>query len=491
MTTLPDDSPRPVLSAGRPDNSEPATVDPSGSDRADGAGRSAQDDGTPGLLQRVAGVLRLGLDRAEQKRQDSRQAPTPLGPGSLSRLRREAAVDDPHAVDLTGQEATEVEEPARDRATVQGRAGRSHAVVDLLPTWLVRSGIGSWLVLGILVIIALVVFVTSRIIPVFVGLFLALVLTAILHPLVSLFARVMPRFPATFLGLLTALGVVSGLMAYVVTSVTSQWDSLAAQFQDGVQTILDFVENGPLPFHVTQRELTDQVSQWLETGQRYIRTNAPSLAGEVVSNAGAVVEGFTVLALAVFTAIFFLASGERMWRWFLDELPARHREAVHRAAGAGWYSFSGYARGTVLVALTDGIMAGVFLQIVGVPLAAPLAVLVFIGAFIPIIGAPTAMVIAMVVALASRGPVMMLVVCLGVAGIGQIEGHILQPLIMGRQVSLHPVVVIMGVAVGTFAAGLLGAIIAVPLIGVVWSVYSELHVKDSPAVGELPSYGTS
>ena len=180
-----------------------------------------------------------------------------------------------------------------------------------------------------------------------------------------------------------------------------------------------------------------------------------------------------------------------MWRWFLDELPARHREAVHRAAGAGWYSFSGYARGTVLVALTDGIMAGVFLQIVGVPLAAPLAVLVFIGAFIPIIGAPTAMVIAMVVALASRGPVMMLVVCLGVAGIGQIEGHILQPLIMGRQVSLHPVVVIMGVAVGTFAAGLLGAIIAVPLIGVVWSVYSELHVKDSPVVGELPSYGTS
>ena len=96
--------------------------------------------------------------------------------------------------------------------------------------------------------------------------------------------------------------------------------------------------------------------------------------------------------------------------------------------------------------------------------------------------------IAMVVALASDGFVTMIVVCLGVAGIGQIEGHILQPLIMGRQVSLHPVVVIIGVAVGTYGAGLLGAIIAVPVIGVLWSVYSELHVKDAPVVGELPAY---
>ena len=133
-------------------------------------------------------------------------------------------------------------------------------------------------------------------------------------------------------------------------------------------------------------------------------------------------------------------------------------------------------------------MAGVFLQVVGVPLAAPLAVLVFIGAFIPMIGAPLAMIVAMVVALASKGFVAMVVVGLGVAGIGQIEGHILQPLIMGRQVSLHPVVVGIAVAVGTFSAGLLGAVVAVPLVSVAWSVYSELHVKDAPLEGSLPSY---
>ena len=277
-------------------------------------------------------------------------------------------------------------------------------------------------------------------------------------------------------------------MYYVVSSVTDQWSSLAAQFSTGVNTILDFVEHGPLPIHFSQQEVVQTMQGLVNQGQRYVESNATSLAGEVLSNAGTVVNVFVVLALAVFTSIFLLASGGRMWRWFLNELPAHLRSRVHRAAGAGWYTFAGYARGTVILALTDAVMAGVFLQVVGVPLAAPLAVLVFIGAFIPMIGAPLAMIVAMVVALASKGFVAMVVVGLGVAGIGQIEGHILQPLIMGRQVSLHPVVVGIAVAVGTFSAGLLGAVVAVPLVSVAWSVYSELHVKDAPLEGSLPSY---
>ena len=362
------------------------------------------------------------------------------------------------------------------------------APLDALPSWLVRGGIGAWLLLGLFIVIALIFYITSWIIPVFIGVFTALVLTSILQPLVNLFARIMPRYPATFLGLLTAVGAVVGLLFYVVTSVTNQWSILATQFSDGVNTIMDFVEHGPLPMHLTEAEVMGQVQRLVEQGRDYVQSNAPTLATEVLSNARTVVDVFAVLALAIFSTIFFLASGGRMWRWFLNELPAPMRESVHRAAGAGWYTFAGYARGTVIVALTDAVMAGVFLQIVGVPLAAPLAVLVFIGAFIPIIGAPAAMIIAMVVALASKGFVTMIVVGLGVAGIGQIEGHILQPLIMGRQVSLHPVVVIIGVAVGTYAVGLLGAVVAVPLISVLWSVYSELHVKDAPVVGELPAY---
>ena len=407
-------------------------------------------------------VLGRTIDRAERARLDARE----------QQLRYEGA-STADAADADGEAAA--------------GAPRS-SPLDSLPSWLVRGGLGAWLLLGMIIIIGLVFFATSRVVPVFVGVFMALVLTSILQPLVNLFARVMPRYPATFLALLTALALVVGMVTYVVTSVTNQWNTLASQFSDGVDTIVDFIVNGPLPLDLTQQELMGRLQDLLRQGQNYLANNAPSLATEVLSNAGTVVNIFAVLALAIFSTIFFLASGGRMWRWFLNELPARMREDVHHAAGAGWYTFAGYARGTVLVALTDGIMAGIFLQVISVPLAAPLAVLVFIGAFIPIIGAPTAMIIAMVVALASKGFITMVVVGLGVAGIGQIEGHILQPLIMGRQVSLHPVVVIIAVAVGTYSAGLLGAIVAVPLVSVAWSMYSELHTKDAPVVGELPAY---
>ena len=466
--------------AGRPaENVVPAGVEAPADDAAPSDGpadspRGAGEHRPINPIFRARQALHRQIDRVDQWREADRALVMRLDAPIVSDERRAAPAP---------------EEAARVR--VVGEVTTRSATLDSLPGWLVRGGVGAWLLLGIVTAVSLVFIGTAQIIPVFIGVFIALVITAILYPLVSFFARFMPRYPATFLGLLTALAVVAALIAYVVSSVTSQWDSLARQFSDGLDTIVDFLEHGPLPVHLTQQELVNTVQNLVEQGQEYVQSNAPSLAGEVLSNAGSIADVFVVLALALFTAIFLLASGGRMWRWFLNELPARLRERVHRAAGAGWYTFAGYARGTVILALTDAVMAGVFLQVVGVPLAAPLAVLVFIGAFVPIIGAPAAMLVAMVVALASKGFIAMVVVGLGVAGIGQIEGHILQPLIMGRQVSLHPVVVGLAVAVGTFSAGLLGAVVAVPLVSVAWSVYSELHTKDAPVVGELPRYNAA
>ena len=207
------------------------------------------------------------------------------------------------------------------------------SVMDSLPAWLVRGGMGAWLGLGIIIVIGLIFYATSQVIPVFIGLFMALVFTSILQPMVNLFAKIMPRYPATFLALLTTIGAIAGLVTYVVTSVTSQWSSLASQFGDGLNTIMDFLENGPL--HLTQQQIYHQLQLWLRQGQHYLQSNAPSLASELLSNASAVVDVLTVLALALFVTIFFLASGGRMWRWFLNELPATMRESTHRAAGAG------------------------------------------------------------------------------------------------------------------------------------------------------------
>ncbi|MBL0887587.1 AI-2E family transporter [Myceligenerans sp. I2] len=332
----------------------------------------------------------------------------------------------------------------------------------------------------LLAAVATVFWLTWQVQIVFVAVFLALVFTAVLNPITALYGRVMPRPLATALAILSGVVVVGGLLTYVIASVAGQWERLAIQFSSGVDRLVALIESLPSPFEV---EIT-QRSQWLGDMSGWVRQNSEELAARAAEGAGSVVEALATLALAIFCTVFFLASGTAMWRWFLSQIPAVHRESWRQAAGAGWQTFSGYTRGTVLIALTNGTLAGIFLAILGVPLSAPLAVLVFIGTFIPIVGAPLAMIIAAVVALAAEGPLTALFVIIGIAGIGQLEGHVLQPLIMGREVSLHPVVVALAITTGTLVSGVLGAVVAVPLVAVAWAVFTALrHPPAGDGVG--------
>lgn len=355
-----------------------------------------------------------------------------------------------------------------------------------LPDWLRKSGLAAWALIGIMIIVAAVVYALARVTPVFIAVFVALVVTAILNPVVNFLSRFIPRGLSVVLTLLGFFGIFAGLMALVVNSVMGQWTRLANQFSRGLDVISDFLSSLPFDIKVTPQDVSAWMNDMIAKGQQYVQQNWSRLASDLLSNVSAAAITFTIAALGLFITIFFLLSGERMWRWFLDVTPARRREPIHRAALAGWDTFSGYARGTMIVAATDGLLAGIFLQILGVPVAPALGVLVFIGAFIPLIGAPAAMIIAMIVAAASGGLMQAAIVGLGIAGIGQLEGHVLQPLIMGKQVSLHPVVVGVGVTVGTLTAGLLGAVIAIPIIGVIWSVFSELYERDAPIEDPLP-----
>ncbi len=366
------------------------------------------------------------------------------------------------------------------------RRGTGDRRKSLPPDWLQKWGLGSWATIGIAIVVIGVVFLVVQVSPVFIGVFIALLVTALLNPLVNMLDRWISRWLAVLAALTGFVAIVGGLLTLVVTSVADQWPKLANQFSDGIDKIIEFLESTPLHIRLTRDEVTTWVNDMITKGTAYVQENWSTLVGDVLSNVSGVVEVFTVLALVIFATIFFLHSGGNMWRWFLNVLPARSRDTTHRAASAGWITFSGYARGMIIIAATDGILAGIFLQIVHVPLAPVLGVLVFIGAFIPLIGAPTAMGVAMIVALASGGIWQAAVVGLGIAGIGQLEGHILQPLIMGHQVSLHPLVVALGVAAGTLTAGILGAVIATPLISVIWTVFTELHDFDPPIEGPLP-----
>lgn len=344
------------------------------------------------------------------------------------------------------------------------------------PRWLRGAAGVSWRLLVVIAMVALIFYATSRVQLLFVAVFLAFVFTAVLRPAVDFLARWLPRGLSTALAILGGIVFFLGLLTYVGYSIANQWTDLTKQFSDGISQITDFLENGPLPFQITN----EQIAEWISNGQQWVQEHAGDLASQAAAGAGSVVEVFTALALAIFCTVFFLARGREMWTWFLNQLPSRVRDSWKTAGGAGWYTFSGYTRGTVIIAVTDGILAFILLSVLRVPLSAPLAVLVFIGAFIPLIGAPLAMVIAMIVALAANGLLSAAIVGIGIALIGQFEGHILQPIVMGKQVSIHPVVIALAVTAGTLTAGILGAVISVPLVAVCWAIFSRLRTLDPP-----------
>lgn len=353
----------------------------------------------------------------------------------------------------------------------------SHEVRGV-PHWLAKTGLGSWYLIGIGLVVLAVVVALSKVTMVFIGVFLALVVTSVLFPMVDWMSRWIPRALATAIAIFGVFTFLGGLIFYVVYSVSDEWSDLANQFSTGADQIIDFLEHGP--FNLTREQVTNGMRSMIDEGTKYVQEHAGSLVQRVLANASAGALIMTVLALALFITLFFLTTGRKMWLWMLNQVPLRNRMDVHKGATAGWIAFSGYARGTMIVAVSDGFFAFVLLMILGVPLAAPLGVLVMLGAFIPLVGAPAAMVVAMVVGLATGGVGKALAVGVGIALIGQFEGHVLQPLVMGRQVSLHPVVVAIGVAAGGFVGGLVGAVIAIPLIAVIWSVYRTLHTPDEP-----------
>src|SRR5699024_5892903 len=388
---------------------------------------------------------------------------------------------------MTTRQRTTVRAPHRpklSRSPARGARLRAHRLperhrraehtTDGVPLWMVKAGGWSWRLLAVVAVVALLVWATARVQLVFVAVFLALVFTSVLRPFVNAMDRVMPRALATGLSILGGFLVVSGLLTYVVTSVAGQWSELSARFTDGLNDLFDLLNHLPFGISIT----TAQLEQWANTGLQWVQENPSELLDRAAAGAGSVFEVFATLALAIFCTVFFLLRGDQMWRWVVNQLPSRVRGTWMIAGGVSWYTFSGYARGTVIIALVDGILALIVLLIAGVPLAAPLAVLVFIGAFIPLIGAPAAMIIAMLVALAVNGPWNAVIVGIAIALIGQFEGHVLQPVVMGKQVSLHPVVVALAVTSGTLVAGILGAIIVLPIVAVIWSVCARLDTPD-------------
>ncbi|HEY6592733.1 MAG TPA: AI-2E family transporter [Asanoa sp.] len=335
----------------------------------------------------------------------------------------------------------------------------------------------SWRLIVIGVVAWAVLRLVGEIKIVIIPLAIALLLSALLAPAVGWLLRArLPRSLATAVVLLLGIAAVAGTLTLVVNEFINGAPDLADNAGRGVQQIQSWLRTGPL--HLSDSQVDSYVAQ----GQQWLTDNRQRLTSTGLSTAGTVAEVLTGALLVLFSTFFFLRDGRRIWRFLVRLLPVAARWRVDDAGQASWSTLGSYVRATVLVAFIDAVGIGIFLMIFRVQFAFALAALVFLGAFIPIVGATLSGAVAVLVALVDRGPVIALIILGVVIGVQQLEGHVLQPLIMGRAVAIHPLVVIVGIATGVVTAGIVGALVAVPLIAVLNTAIRRLSKRRPPEV---------
>ncbi|MGY1836919.1 AI-2E family transporter [Blastococcus sp. SYSU DS0510] len=331
---------------------------------------------------------------------------------------------------------------------------------------LALAGIG-WLLFWLLLRLPLVT----------VAIAVALLLTAIVAPITRWLARGLPRAAAALLSVLLLFGVLIGAGFLVGFRAADQLRNLTRPLAAGIDRIRVWLIDGPLgldPQQVTEARnaLVDRLFR---------------LAPEPTAAASMALYVLAAVILVAFLTFFLLKDGASMWAWVLRLVPARRRGQVDGAGRTAWTTLSQYVRGVVIVALIDAAGIGLALVILGVPLWPSLTLLTFVGAFIPLFGATVSGVVAVLVTLVTNGLTDAIIVLVAVLVVQQVEGNILQPIIVGRTLRLHPVVILVSVTAGSLLWGLAGALLAVPLVAVAYRVLDHLRENPLTPSGTAPA----
>jgi predicted PurR-regulated permease PerM len=349
--------------------------------------------------------------------------------------------------------------PAADSpATAPGDAG----------PWRVPHGLDvaaglAWRLLLIAAAAYVVIYLAGTFAVVLVPVVLALIVASLLAPeahLMSRRVRWLPHALATAIVVVGGLAVVGGVFTGVVFAFISGLPELTSQLSSSLAEIQSWVRTGPLGLNNQQfAAISDQVLAG-------IRASQSSIASSALGAVGTVGELFTEGLLALFTLIFLIHDGGAIWRFLLHGVPRRVRGRADLAGRRAFASLVGYTRAIVVVAFIDAVTAGLGLWLIGVPLAVPLAALIFFGAFVPTVGAVVSGAVAALVGLVTGGVTDMLLVVLLLLAVQNLEGYILQPLFLGKSIKLHPLAVVLPIACGLVVAGVPGALLAVPLVTV-------------------------
>lgn len=367
--------------------------------------------------------------------------------------------------------------PKRVHSTAHAETS-SRDAVEVVPWSLRVSAAIAWRSLVVAAAVALVIYGMTFIYGIIVPIAVALLLAVFLNPMVSWLHRKahFPRALAALSGLLATLVVVGAALSTAGAQILSQVPSLLTRANDGASTLLTWLRSNPLGIDTSGidshlQNLQSEIVAW-------VQSHAQSLIFGAVNATSSAISLATGSVIALFCLFFFLKDGREIWVWFVRLLPKAAREPVHEAAIRGWASMGGYVVGQMQVAFIDAISIGIGAYFLGVPLVIPIVVLVFFGSFIPIIGSLVSGIIAVLVAVVDQGftvGLMMLVIILLVQ---QVEGNLLQPLLMSNAVSLHPLVVLLGVTTGSMIAGITGAIFSIPIAAFVNSTVLYLHGHD-------------
>jgi putative heme transporter len=371
--------------------------------------------------------------------------------------------------------APETSSPALDPSIEGSYEG---GIPETLRTW---AGL-TWRVLVILAGFGVLILLMGQISIVLIALFLAAFFTALASPIMRFLQTKakLHKAVALILSILFIGAAIVLVLFIVVRSIVSEAPDLATSIQQSMSELQKWV-SGP-PLNLSADAFNGYVTDVENWGKNFVLDIGSSALGSV----GDLVLGGSVF---IFGVIFFMTSRGPIWQWVISWMPTKARPYVNTAGDLAWESLSGYTRGTVIVALCDSILVFIGLLILQVPMAPALAAIVFFGAFIPVIGAPIATFFAAIVALAERGPIVALLVIALTVVVGSFDGDVMQPLVMGKAVSLNPLAIIILIAIGSILIGIVGALVAVPIGASIYRVLKYLTNRDPdhPLPGHDPT----
>ncbi|MCI9889224.1 AI-2E family transporter [Micrococcales bacterium 31B] len=341
----------------------------------------------------------------------------------------------------------------------------------------------AWRFLVIIAAVGLIVFGLMKLADIMIPIMVSILLTVLIRPVALwLHRRTSWNMHVTgMIALLSVLLVVVGLLTVAVQQLIRGFPEVRDQAVEGLNQVFAWLQNSPFAITDAQyTEITANLMSNIQDNAGRIATGAVSVTG----TAGAIMAG---LAITLFTTYFFVAEGDRIWRWIMLLLPRTSRQPIHEAFRRGWRSLGAYVQTQIIVAAVDSVGIALGALALGLPFVVPIGLIVFFGSFVPIVGALVTGALAVLVALVVKGPPFALIMLIIILAVQQLEGHVLQPFLMGKAVSLHPLAVLLGVIAGTSLGGIIGAMFAVPALALANSVVLYWVGRDQfPALGSDP-----